>query len=189
MFSALHHQGRRLYELAREGVEVERAPREVTVHRVDVEDVSEATATLRIACGRGTYVRTLAADLGAALGCGGAVERLVRTRVGPFEQAHAVPAAEVASEDAQSLWERVLAPEAALEGWNAVHLDPAAAGTFLHGQPAVVTSAAPPHAGFVRVHDEDGAMLGIGKWLDGGQAVQPVRILNADRPGTRVLPA
>ena len=67
MFSALHHEGQRLYELARAGVEVAREPREVVVHEIVVEDVAETTATLRIACGRGTYIRTVAADLGAAL--------------------------------------------------------------------------------------------------------------------------
>ena len=87
MYSAVHHEGRRLYELAREGIEVERAPREVVMHSIDVEEVDGPRATLRVVCGKGTYVRVLAADLGAALGCGGAVERLVRTRVGPFELA------------------------------------------------------------------------------------------------------
>jgi tRNA pseudouridine55 synthase len=74
MFSALRHRGRRLYELAREGVEVEREPRDVVVHEIVVDAVADASVTLRIVCGRGTYVRALAADLGAALGCGAAVE-------------------------------------------------------------------------------------------------------------------
>src|SRR5262245_26187529 len=127
MFSALHHEGRRLYELAREGVEVARAPREVVVHDIAVVAVTDVTATLRIVCGRGTYVRTLAADLGAALGCGGAIERLVRVRVGPFELSGAVDAAHVAAAPPESLWARVLPPESALAHWNAVKLGAAAA--------------------------------------------------------------
>src|SRR5438045_1454941 len=67
MFSAVHHDGRRLYELARTGVEVPREPREAIVHEIVVEEVGEATARLRVVCGRGTYIRTLAADLGTAL--------------------------------------------------------------------------------------------------------------------------
>lgn len=189
MFSALHHEGRRLYELAREGVEVPREPRKVRVDSIVVEDVSAVTATLRIVCGRGTYVRTLAADLGAALGCGAAVERLVRTRVGPFDRGRAVGAAEVAAEPPDAIWARVLAPEAALARWGAVWLDAAAATAFAHGQ-AVEIAARPADEGrFVRVHDERGTMIGVGEWLEGGRTVKPLRILHADSPGTRVLPA
>src|SRR5207247_342691 len=77
MYSAVHHEGRRLYELAREGIEVDREPREVVVHSITVDEVAAPRATLRVVCGKGTYVRVLAADLGAALGYGGAVECLV----------------------------------------------------------------------------------------------------------------
>lgn len=189
MFSALHHDGRRLYELAREGVEVPRDPREVVVHDIVVEALTDATVTLRIVCGRGTYVRTLAADLGAALGCGGAIERLVRTRVGPFERACALAAEDIDAATGEALWARVLPPEAALGHWSAVRLGGAAAGAFVHGQS---TDVAPPHErghGLVRVHDETGRMLGVGELTGGGRAVKPSRILHADRPGTRVLPA
>ena len=189
MFSALHHEGRRLYELAREGFEVPREAREVVVHRIGVENVTDVTATLRIVCGRGTYVRTLAADLGAALGCGGAIEFLVRTRVGPFERAQAVSAAEIRSSAPEAVWSRLLPPETALSRWSAVRLGARAAVAFLHGQPGDV--AVPPQvpATLVRVHDELGTMLGVGELLAGGRVVKPSRILHADRPGTRVLPA
>jgi tRNA pseudouridine55 synthase len=186
MFSALHHEGQRLYELARAGVEVAREPREVIVHEIAVEEVAETTATLRVVCGRGTYIRTLAADLGAALGCGAAVERLVRTRVGPFERAGAITVSEIAAASAEALWGRVLPPEAALAHWRALHLDALAAAAFVHGQrvgiPAGATAAA-----LVRVHDDSGRMLGVGEITADGRAVRPVRILHADRPTPRVL--
>jgi tRNA pseudouridine55 synthase len=189
MFSALHHEGRRLYELAREGVEVPREPRQVVVHDIVVEVVTDATATLRIVCGRGTYVRTLAADLGAALGCGAALERLVRTRVGPFDLSRAVAATEVTEGTPESLWARVLAPEAALDHWRAVHLDARAAAAFVHGQPVDVAASVGRAEGVVRVHDDTGIMVGVGEVVGGGHVVKPSRILHADRPGTRVLPA
>lgn len=187
MFSAVHHEGRRLYELAREGVEVPRAPREVVVHDIAVEEVTEATVTLRIVCGRGTYVRALAADLGAALGCGGAVERLARTRVGAFDRAQAVTAAAIASAPPEELWRHVLPPESALAHLRAVRLATDAADAFVHGQAVALGRAGSAH-GFVRVHDESGLMLGVGELHGGGRLVQPSRILHADRPGTRVLP-
>ena len=189
MFSALHHRGRRLYELAREGVEVEREPRDVVVHEIIVEDVRETTATLRIVCGRGTYVRTLAADLGRALGCGGALERLVRTRVGAFDRETAVRADEIASATPESLWARVRPPEAAVSHLPALRVGAAAAAAFVHGQAIDLTRPADPPRGFLRVHDEAGQMLGVGELVGGGRTLKPSRILHADHPGTRVLPA
>ena len=189
MFSALHHQGRRLYELAREGVEVSREPRDVVIHDIVVEEVTDVTATLRIVCGRGTYMRALAADLGTTLGCGGAIERLVRTRVGVFDRELALPAAEIASATEESLWARVLPPEAALGHLRAVHLGEAAATAFVHGQAIDLARAADPLEGCLRAHDEAGLLLGIGELVAGGRRLKPSRILHADRPGTRVLPA
>ncbi|HEU5323852.1 MAG TPA: tRNA pseudouridine(55) synthase TruB, partial [Methylomirabilota bacterium] len=153
MYSAVHHEGRRLYDLAREGIEVERRPRDVMVHAIEVQAVGEATATLRVVCGKGTYVRVLAADLGRALGCGGAVERLVRTRVGPFELAGAVPWAALTSGEDTALWARVRPPESALAGWAAVGLDPETARRFRHGQPVEVSRPPATPGTLVRVHD------------------------------------
>lgn len=188
MFSAIHHDGRRLYELAREGIEVERAPREVVVLSIAVEDVGETAATLRIVCGKGTYVRVLAADLGAALGCGGAVERLTRTRVGPFTLREAVSWAELSDAETETLWARVLPVDAALADWPAARLDFDGARHFRHGQPVAL---APPlaDARLVRVYDELGVLLGVGEAAKGGRSVRPVRMVHADRPGTSARPA
>ena len=190
MYSAVHHAGRRLYELAREGIEVDREPREVVVRSIVVDEVAPPRATLRVVCGKGTYVRVLAADLGAALGCGGAVERLVRCRVGPFGLADAIPWADVTDGDAAVLWSRVEPPESALAGWRRVTLDERTAAAFVHGQAVEVRAPARGEAGsHVRVHDAAGGLLGIGTVAADGCRVKPVRILHADRPGTRVLPA
>jgi tRNA pseudouridine55 synthase len=184
MFSALHHEGRRLYELAREGVEVARAAREVVVHAIEVEAVEGVRVTLRVTCGKGTYVRTLAADLGDALGVGGAIERLARLRVGPFSLDDAVSGADLQTAPAATLVDRILPPETALAGWPAVHLDRMRSETFRHGQPVDAPGAGP---GFTRVHEQAGRLIGVGE-VDGGR-VKPVRILHADRQDSRVLPA
>jgi tRNA pseudouridine55 synthase len=187
MYSAVHHQGRRLYELARAGIEVERAPREVTIRSIAIEKIDGPRVTLRVVCGKGTYVRVLAADLGAALGCGGAVESLVRYRVGPFGLRDAV--SWPLTEGGPELWCRVRPVEAALAGWPVVRLDDPGAAIFGHGQPADVIPAAAGTEGFVRVHDIAGPMIGVGELMAGGSKVRPVRILHADRPRTRILPA
>ena len=189
MFSAVHHEGKRLYELAREGRQVERAPRDVVVHAIDVHDVAESAADLTVVCGKGTYVRVLVADLGDALGFGAVVERLVRTRVGPFDLADAVAWESIAAGGREALWSRVLPADAALSGWAVVELDERAARAFVHGQAVPVTGPARTTAGTLRrVHDVGGRLLGIGELAGAGGHVRPVRILHVDRPGTRVLP-
>lgn len=186
MYSAIHHEGRRLYELAREGVEVDRAPREVVISSITVVEASGAEATLRVTCGKGTYLRALADDLGRLLGGGAAVERLARLRVGPFELSEAVSWGEVTG-GGEALWSRVRPAEAALAGWPAVGLEAKAVVGFRNGQTVPVV-AGPGDGGRVRVHDRLGTFLGVGELSAGGRSVRPVRILHADRPGTRVLP-
>lgn len=90
MYSALKRDGRPLYEYARKGIEVERAPRRVRIHRLDVLDFDGRSARLLVDCSKGTYVRTLAQDIGRRLGCGAHLTALRRTRVGPFDIADAV---------------------------------------------------------------------------------------------------
>ncbi len=186
MYSALHHAGKRLYELARAGIEVEREPRDVVVHSMRVEDVAGPSATLTIVCGKGTYVRVLVADLGALLGFGAAVDRLIRTRVGPFHREDAVPSDDIAV-DGEALWAKVLAPTSALAGWPSVTLDPDAATAFLHGQSVVIGTDGVASGALVAVH-EGTVFLGVGEVLASGARLRPVRILHVDRPGTRVLP-
>ena len=99
MHSALKRNGRPLYELARQGIEVERDARAVTIHALDVLDFSGATLTLRVACSKGTYIRVLAADIGQALGCGAHLAALRRTVVGDLDLAQAVTLAELEALD------------------------------------------------------------------------------------------
>ena len=92
MYSALKRDGKKLYELARAGKEVERAPRPVTIHALEVvEQTGPNCYTLRVRCSKGTYVRTLCHDIGAALGCGGCMSALRRTEAAGFSLAEAVP--------------------------------------------------------------------------------------------------
>lgn len=90
MYSALKRDGKPLYEYARQGIELERAPRRITIYRLDILDFSPRQARLSVHCSKGTYVRTLAQDIGRALGCGAHLTALRRTGVGPFSLADAV---------------------------------------------------------------------------------------------------
>ena len=89
MYSALKHQGRPLYAYAREGIEIERQPRRVTIHQLELHDMRETRFGMRVVCSKGTYIRTLAIDIGRALGCGAHLSGLRRTAIGPFELADA----------------------------------------------------------------------------------------------------
>jgi tRNA pseudouridine55 synthase len=189
MYSAVHHQGQRLYHLARRGVEVERAPRDVVVHVIAVEEVRDETAKLRVVCGKGTYVRVLVADLGAALGFGAVVDALERTRVGPFGLDTAVSWEEIRTSTPEALWSRVEPPETAISRWPVVRLAAESTHAFVHGQPVPTSRPGSDHAGLVRVHGADGTLLGVGELAAGAGIVRPVRVLHVDRPGTRVLPA
>ncbi|MBV9851705.1 MAG: tRNA pseudouridine(55) synthase TruB [Armatimonadetes bacterium] len=114
MVSAVHHEGRRLYELARAGVTVERAARPVQIDALTLAYWTPGPrpqATLDVACGKGTYIRTLCADLGAALGVGGHMAALRRTRVGAFPVSGAVP---LGALTADNIADHVVSPAAAL---------------------------------------------------------------------------
>jgi len=184
MYSALRHEGRRLHELAREGITVEREPRRVIVHAIALEGLTLPEMTIRVQCGKGTYVRTLAADIGDALGCGAALASLVRTRVGPYRLADAVSWQDLqAARGGETLWTRVLPSDSALSSLPAVQLDSLSAAKFVHGQTVSAVSGAEGHC---RVYTADGVFLGVGSAR--GNTVKPERLLHADSARPSVLP-
>ena len=95
MYSALKLNGKKLYELAREGKTVERKPRPVVIHEITILSIDLPRVTIRVDCSKGTYIRSLCRDIGEQLGCGGAMERLLRTRVGNFMLENALTLAQV----------------------------------------------------------------------------------------------
>jgi tRNA pseudouridine55 synthase len=125
MVSAVRIEGRRLHELAREGVEVERAPRPVTVYRFAVAPTDDPLVyTAEVACSAGTYVRVLAADLGHLLGAGAHLRALRRTGVGPFDETEAAPIDEAP----------LLPPVEALRGMPSVVVDTSTASIVANGR-------------------------------------------------------
>ena len=133
-YSAIKVAGKRMYDLARRGETVVLEPRPVTIDRIEVVDWRSPLLTLDIVCGKGTYIRSLARDLGAALGCGAHLASLRRTMVGPLMLASAAPLAELEHNPAR-LQERLLPPEAAVADWPRVDLDAAAARRVVNGLP------------------------------------------------------
>jgi len=134
MFSALKHEGVRLHELARAEREVERAPRRVQVYAMTIEHFDPPEVTLRIACSKGTYVRTLAADLGEALGCGATLSALRRTRSGIFSIDEALALDALLEDDGAQAAARLIPLPAALPEFRPLELDAAGAERARHGQ-------------------------------------------------------
>ncbi|MEA5445800.1 tRNA pseudouridine(55) synthase TruB [Gammaproteobacteria bacterium AB-CW1] len=178
MYSALKHKGERLYRLAREGVEVEREPRRVTIHALSCLAINPPVLSLRAQCSKGTYIRVLAEDIAAALGTVGHVSRLRRVGAGPYSEDELVSleAVEEAAEQGQEALDALLQPaDTALAGWESVNLSADMDWYFRQGQAVQVAGA--PVAGRVRVYAEDRGFLGIGEILDDGR-VAPKRLLH-----------
>jgi len=174
MYSALKRDGRPLYEYARRGIELERLPRTVTVSSLEIADFAGDVATLSVACSKGTYVRTLAEDIGAALGCGAHLVGLVRTAVGPFrlEQAHRLE--ELEARGAGVLSEFLLPVDVLVQDLPAAQLSDGLGSAFAQGR-AIPLEMLPP--GRSRVYGSGGRFLGIGI-SDGLGLLHPKRVLS-----------
>ncbi len=185
MYSALKHNGQPLYKLARQGIEVERQPRKVVINHLEITDFrpgARAEVDIEMACSKGTYVRSVAEDLGAALGVGGHVKVLRRTRAGPFgidrcvtfEQLEALKQADQVAE-----MDGLLLPaDAALDEMPVLRLSESGGFYIRQGQPVMVPNA--PCSGMVRIALETGEFLGVGEILDDGR-VAPRRLVVAAR--------
>lgn len=179
MYSALKHKGERLYKLARQGQEVERAPRTVTIRELTLHRLEGDEIDLEVACTKGTYVRTLAEDLGEVLGCGAHVKTLRRLGVGPYTEPAAMTTLEelrhLAGDGFAALDGALLPLESALSGWPGVRLSPDSAFYLRQGQAVLVPKA--PTAGWVRLYDQDQRFLGVGEIQDDGK-VAPRRLFH-----------
>jgi len=179
MYSAVKHQGERLYKLARQGIEVERQPRAITIFAIELLDMALPEVEFDIHCSKGTYVRTLAEDLGEMLGCGGHVVALRRTGVGPYLES-AGPLVTMAQlealgeEDYRAMDALLLSQDSALGHWPEVRLSEDACFYLRQGQAVLVPRA--PTQGRVRLYDPSARFSGVGEILDDGM-VQPKRLL------------
>lgn len=159
MHSALKRNGRPLYELARKGIEVEREPRAVFIHAIDLLSFAGDRLTLRVACSKGTYIRVLAADIGKALGCGAHLAGLRRTVVGDLDLARSVTLAELESLDEAGRAEHLQPVDALLHSLPVVMLEGEDAERFRHGNPVDLAAGL---AGKIRVYADD-RLIGVGE--------------------------
>lgn len=181
MFSAIKKDGQPLYKLARKGIEVERESRRVVIHRLELRDFRPGPAPvvdIYLECSKGTYVRSIAEDLGEALGCGAYVSALRRTQAGPFglEQSVTLEMLEVLKQnDELAKMDQLLMPaDTAVKALPLVALSESAGFYMRQGQPVLVPNA--PCNGMVRIALDSGEFLGVGEILDDGR-VAPRRLV------------
>ncbi|OCW96260.1 tRNA pseudouridine(55) synthase TruB [Alishewanella sp. HH-ZS] len=168
MFSALKYQGQPLYKYARQGIEVPREARPISIYRFELLSRTAQTADFIVHCSKGTYIRTLIDDLGELLGCGAHVSRLHRVQVGPFQAAQMVTPQQLEALNEQQDWaalDALLLPmDAGLQGLPSQVLDAAQQKAIMHGQSCQVATA---DAEVVKLYAESGQLLGIGEIVSG----------------------
>ena len=180
MYSALKHNGERLYKLARQGIEVERKARSVTIYDIEfislsIDDQQRLILELEVACSKGTYVRTLAEDIAKRLHCGAHITALRRLSVGPYDgDMITIEQLSALAEQGTDALDACLQPiDSGVADWPDVHLGADAAFYVLQGQAVLVPHA--PTEGWVRIYDQS-HFLGLGEIQDDG-LVAPRRMI------------
>jgi tRNA pseudouridine55 synthase len=178
-FSAAKVTGRRAYDLARRGEEVALRPRTVHVYGIDVHRYEYPEADLEVRCGKGTYIRSLARDLGERLGCGGLVQVLRRTRVGPFHAQEAVPL----DADTETARARLLPVTRAVAELPQIMVAAPTAAQLRQGR-AIPPPGRPPQTDECAIVDADGLLVAIAQVDRRARLLRPVKVLPSPRSGS-----
>ncbi len=183
MYSALKHDGKRLYELAYKGIEVERKSRNITIHSIKLLELENDEFEIVVSCSKGTYIRTLAEDIGEELGCGGHILTLRRLGAGPFiESQMKTPQQlqEISEEGIEELDNLLLPMDIALVDFPEVRLSEDVAYYLCQGQ--AVTTSGLPKSGRLRIYNNSDQFLGLGEVTDDGR-LAPKRLINQTESG------
>ena len=178
MYSALKENGKKLYELAREGKTVERKARPVTFYKIEVLSIQLPVVKIRVTCSKGTYIRTLCHDIGQKLGCGGCMEQLLRTRVGRFslEESHTLSEVEHAVADG-TVQEWSYPVEEVLAEYPKIQADPYGDRLLQNGNPLSENLVDKQHKeGWVRMYASNGNFTGIFQWDEKKKKYYPVKM-------------
>jgi tRNA pseudouridine55 synthase len=176
-YSALKHQGRPLYELAREGIEVEPRPRRVTIYCIEITDFHLPLLNIKVDCSKGTYIRSIAHDLGQLLGCGAHLKNLKRTRCGSFciEDAHTLPEMEMAFR--QHTWLPLFqAVDSPLSHWKAVILNRHDEIAIKNGLDIDMDNREAIDAEYCRAYGTEGNLIAIMRFLAGEKLWHPEKV-------------
>jgi tRNA pseudouridine55 synthase len=180
LYSAIKIQGQPAYKRVRAGEDITLEPRPITIYRLDVLDWQPPRLTLAIECSKGTYIRSLAYDLGERMGCGAYLASLIRTRSGPFTLSDCVTLEQLAEASSQGTLAHYLKPaDSALAHYPALNLDEATTARVLHGN-AFHYHETFPQSDIARVYDSSGHFLAIAGWDAEEQLWQPRKVLERE---------
>ena len=164
MYSAIKLNGKKLYELARDGISVERQPREVVIYQTRVINIAGHRVIFDVACSKGTYIRTLCADIGERLGCGGHMSFLLRTKAGVFDIASALTLEDISALQGKGmLKERFISVDEALDGFKPLTVAGPNVKKLLNGVPVVLEDAEIVSGEKLRIYSVEGTFIGIGE--------------------------
>lgn len=173
-YSAIKVNGERLYELARRGESVELEPRPITIHEISLDVWEPPTARISVDCSKGTYIRSLARDIGERVDTGAYMSNLVRVRTGPFSLSDAVTIPEFEALITTEQWDTIaFHPDTVLQDWPAVVLDVHAASEWRHGKPVALEGV----AGGLRLYDSAGEWIGVGQGNESGSHILPTKVV------------
>jgi tRNA pseudouridine55 synthase len=180
MYSAIKHQGERLYKLARAGITVEREERKVEVFRLELLQWHPPFFTIEVECGKGTYIRSLAHDLGQSLGCGAYITRMVRLRCGPFTITDSLTLPQIEDAFRHNYWQDFLYPmDMVLEHWIAAIVGEEKERAISNGRPlALNISNDKSHC---RAYSLDGRFLAVLRFLPQERVWQPEKVFPSER--------
>lgn len=182
MYSAVKYQGRRLYQLARAGIEIERKSRPVMVYSLKLTDWQSPVATVEVVCGKGTYIRSLAQDLGQALGCGATLKNLSRLRCGLFDIKEAVSLDQLEAACRYGYWQHLVYPiDTVLLDWGAIIVDDEVSQLIRNGRPVVLRNDYSDREGgsyqsYCRAYTLDGRFLGVLRFNPERSEWQPEKV-------------
>lgn len=178
MFSALKHNGKRLHQLAYQGIEVERQPRRITIYEIELLSLEQASFKLKVKCSKGTYIRTLIQDIGEKIGCGAHVLTLRRLHSGPFNEQQMITIdslEDIANRESDRLDKLLLPVDAAVEDLTKIKLDSVQSQAIRYGQAISVKTCEQGEQ--IRLYDELNQFLGIGNLNIDGE-LSPKRLIN-----------
>lgn len=162
MYSAIQVNGQRLYNLARQGIEVERKARDITIFSIDIEKIELPYVKIAVHCSKGTYIRTLAADIGDKLGCGGCISELERTSSGDFTIENSITPEELSALADKGQAEKALLPlDSFFKNYEAIYLDKKRADRVKNGVPIYYKGKTQGET--YRVYDENGEFIALSK--------------------------
>lgn len=178
MYSALKHEGKAMYEYARAGVEIERAARTITIHNIEINAFDQDVATITVKCSKGTYIRTLAEDIGAQLGCGAHLIGLRRTATANYQISQAITLEQFEAMSPAQRALLLLPADSAVQHLPAITLD--ADSTFYLQQGQAIWQSGSVPQGLIRLYNEQHEFLGLGELQSDGKIAPKRLIVNKD---------